>query len=199
MKVYKCVKRFFSTELERYIPVDARIYQWETVAKISIDYGYDLEPVEYDDPELVEWVDTVFEKKNWLILVTTISEQEGGYISSGTGGTGSSLGLQGPQGPVSSVGSQSFSVNVLSGQTETLDSSIQDFTNWILKIVSPSGIQSLRLDALNDQVNSMVHYNIHGNLGYNHDVLFYVNDLLELIVVNNSIDDIQVLGRQENL
>jgi len=206
MKQYNCVSRFFETSLKKYIPAGAQIYKWENVSKITIDYGHGIDPVEYDEPWEVEWVDAVVEKTKWLVLVDEVKEEEGGYIGAGDEDLS---GIQGPVGPQGFIGFQGFQgpqviqevfdEYISSGQSKVVDVSSNDVSSWTFKVLSIDGLESMKVGALNDSVNSIVYYNINERLGHKHNIDVVVSDYLELTITNNTGNTIQAVGKNEGI
>jgi len=107
MKVYRCIKRFFATPLERYIPVGAVVCRWEEVAKIVVNDAPQTDSLstilyngrEYDTPELATWISAIEPpplgtSTEWLELVSSHAEDS----------CGDAGGAQGPQGPGGGTG-----------------------------------------------------------------------------------------------
>ena len=97
MRIYSCKKRFFSSALERFVPVGARVCKFENVTKLVLTEAptSQLDPlvttiddVEYTDPAQVTWFGVVEpspvgSNEEFFDFVETLAEDSCGNVMPG--------------------------------------------------------------------------------------------------------------------
>jgi hypothetical protein len=119
MKVYRCIKQFFCSPINQYIPVNANVARYESATRIIIDNAprsdnksnFLVDGVEYDNSDQVTWFYAMEDNSDFFVLVETRNEDDYGNVgSSDTGG-----GAQGPQGSAGGAGNQGNQGNIGTG------------------------------------------------------------------------------------
>jgi len=100
MYVYRCLRRFFCTPLERYIPVGAHVARYENAVRVVLDeapqsdqdpFNVLVDGIEYAAPEEVTWLygmepAPLGSVSGWFTVIATKEEDAYGNVSSDGGG-----------------------------------------------------------------------------------------------------------------